>query len=106
VFAVQDNPKGAFDTLTDFVILGGTFFYGLTVAAVFVLRVRLPDLERPYRTWGYPITPLIYLASVVAVVGSLALNNVWQVVATAALLLTGGVVYRFFRKLEAQPKMF
>jgi amino acid transporter len=105
VFAVVDQPRDAFNNLTDFVILGGTFFYGLTVAAVFVLRYRLPDLERPYRTWGYPITPILYLISVVAVVGSLAVNNVWQVVATGALLLTGLVVYCFFRRSEG-PKGF
>jgi APA family basic amino acid/polyamine antiporter len=34
----------------------------LTVAGVFVLRWRMPDVERPYTTWGYPVTPLLFLA--------------------------------------------
>ena len=38
-----------------------TFFSTLTVLGVFVLRWRRPDLARPYRTWGYPITPAIFL---------------------------------------------
>ena len=38
-----------------------TLITSLTVAGVFVLRVREPDLKRPYRTWGYPVTPAIFL---------------------------------------------
>ena len=34
----------------------------LTVAGVMVLRWRQPDLARPYRTWGYPVTPLVFMA--------------------------------------------
>ena len=34
----------------------------LAVAGIFVLRRREPELERPYRAWGYPVTPLVYLA--------------------------------------------
>jgi APA family basic amino acid/polyamine antiporter len=39
-----------------------TLCSALTVLGVFVLRWRRPDLPRPYRTWGYPITPAIFLA--------------------------------------------
>lgn len=62
--------RDAFDHLSDFVIFGGEIFYGLTIAAVFVLRRRRPDLHRPYKTWGYPVTPALYLLGAVAVLGS------------------------------------
>ncbi len=51
-----------FDLLTNFVIFATSIFYALSVLAVIVLRVRQPDLERPYRTWGYPFVPLTFLA--------------------------------------------
>jgi APA family basic amino acid/polyamine antiporter len=51
-----------FDVLTDLVIFGGSIFYVLTVGAVIVLRIRRPQWERPYRTWGYPWAPLVFLA--------------------------------------------
>jgi APA family basic amino acid/polyamine antiporter len=38
-----------------------TFFTSLTVFGVFVLRIKMPGLTRPYKTWGYPITPAIYV---------------------------------------------
>jgi basic amino acid/polyamine antiporter, APA family len=37
------------------------FFYILTIAGVFILRKKRPDLDRPYRVWGYPVMPALYL---------------------------------------------
>lgn len=53
--------KNAFDVLTDFVVYSANIFYALCVLAVYVLRVRHPEWHRPYRTWGYPIVPGLYL---------------------------------------------
>jgi amino acid transporter len=50
-----------FELLTNFVIFAASIFYALTVLAVLVLRWRQPLRERPYRTWGYPIVPIVYL---------------------------------------------
>jgi APA family basic amino acid/polyamine antiporter len=101
VFAITTDPKKAFDTLTDFVILGSVGFYALAVSAVYVMRRRDPSAVRPYRTWGYPVTPLIYIAAVVAVIASTIRENPMQIAAVAALLLVGLGLYRFFRKVEA-----
>lgn len=54
-------PKPLYDLLYSYVIFGGTVFYTLSIASVFVLRFRMPDAPRPYRTWGYPVTPLLYV---------------------------------------------
>ena len=51
-----------FDLLTDLVVFSVSIFYALAVFAVVVLRFRRPDLARPYRTWGYPATPVVFLA--------------------------------------------
>ena len=61
-----------FAQLADKFILGIWPFYALAVAAVFVLRRRRPDLVRPYRVWGYPVVPLVFLlASVFMLVNAL-----------------------------------
>src|SRR6185436_20932983 len=49
--------SGTFDQLTDCLLFASWIFYGLVTSAVFVLRRKLPDLERPYKTFGYPIIP-------------------------------------------------
>jgi len=60
VTSLQDDS--IFDLLTNFVIFSASIFYALTVLAVFVLRFRRPQTNRPYRTWGYPFTPIAFLA--------------------------------------------
>ena len=51
-----------FDVLTNCVVFSASIFYVLSVVAVVVLRYRRPDLRRRYRTWGYPVTPLVFAA--------------------------------------------
>ncbi len=51
-----------FDLLTNCVVFSASIFYMLSVLAVVVLRYRRPALRRRYRTWGYPLTPLVFVA--------------------------------------------
>jgi APA family basic amino acid/polyamine antiporter len=52
---------GTFENLFSYVIFGQWIFFGLTVAAVFIMRKRRPDMPRPYKTWGYPVTPAVFI---------------------------------------------
>lgn len=56
------HDKPLYDIMFTYVIFGATLFYALAAASVFVLRLRRPELRRPYRVWGYPLTPAFYLA--------------------------------------------
>ncbi|MEO8440259.1 MAG: amino acid permease [Spartobacteria bacterium] len=84
-----------FQKVVSYVQFSLTLFSALTVLGVFVLRWRQPDLPRPYRTWGYPVTPAIFLAVSVWMLWHLLENaatrapSLWGL-ATAAL---GLVVY-------------
>jgi APA family basic amino acid/polyamine antiporter len=51
-----------FQMIVSYVQFSLTLCTTLTVLGLFVLRWRRPDLERPYRVWGYPLTPLIFLS--------------------------------------------
>jgi basic amino acid/polyamine antiporter, APA family len=89
----QDRPKDAFDELTAFVIFGATVFYALAVAAVFVLRRTQPQLERPYRAWGYPFTPALYLAAFAAAMVSLFYEKFQPTMIGSVLILAGALYY-------------
>ena len=99
ITSLQDDS--IFTLLTNFVIFSASIFYLLGVLAVVVLRWRMPDQTRPYRAWGYPLTPLAFV-----------LVYVWfltQVYATSelesrvSLLLIGcGVPVYFGYRLWAQ----
>ena len=53
--------SGSFDTLTDYVVFGSWIFYGLVTASIFVFRRKYPNAERPYKAWGYPVIPIVFL---------------------------------------------
>jgi len=53
--------SGSYDTLTDSVIFASWLFYGLVTASLFVFRSKMPNAPRPYRAFGYPIVPMIFL---------------------------------------------
>ena len=69
----------------------------LTVAGVFVLRIKEPDLSRPYRTWAYPITPIVYLSLTVWTLTYLALDRPSEAGVAFALIAAGTVVYLWAR---------
>ena len=64
--------SGSFDTLTDYVIFGSWIFYAFVTASVFVFRSKYPDAERPYKTFGYPIVPILFIL----VAGWLLINTI------------------------------
>ena len=53
--------SGSFDTLTDYVIFGSWIFYALVTSSVFVFRRKYPDAVRPYKAFGYPVVPILFL---------------------------------------------
>ena len=85
---------GSYDKLTDWSMFAAWLFYGLTAAAVIVLRRRKPDAVRPYKVWGYPFVP----AAFVAVTAWLLLNTLitapLQTLAGLGLMLAGLLFYR------------
>jgi APA family basic amino acid/polyamine antiporter len=59
--------SGTYGQLLDFLIFTVLLFYILTIAGLFVLRRTRPSMERPYRVWGYPALPAVYLVLAVCI---------------------------------------
>jgi APA family basic amino acid/polyamine antiporter len=55
--------SGTYSNLLDYVVFAVLIFYVLTIAGIFVLRRKMPLAERPYKTFGYPIIPILYMAA-------------------------------------------
>ena len=92
------HEKPLYDVLFTYVIFGGTIFYGLAIASVFVLRARRPDLPRPYKTWGYPFTPLLYSAASLLLLGSIYLENPFESRTGLVIIAAGVPAYFFFSR--------
>jgi amino acid transporter len=82
-----------FAQLADKFILGIWPFYALAVAGVFVLRRRRPELPRPYRVWGYPIVPGLFLLASVGLVLNALLTDPRNTGVTLLIILAGIPVY-------------
>jgi len=78
-----------FTELADQFIIGIWPFYALAVAGVFVLRRTRPDLERPYRTWGYPVVPLIFLLGALFLLGNYLVSKPDTFAIDIGVILTG-----------------
>lgn len=93
----------SFAELADQFVIGIWPFYALGVAAVFLLRRREPDADRPYRTWGYPLVPALFLAAAVFLLGNYMVEKPLTVLANVGVLLSGIPVYLFWRARRDNP---
>jgi len=89
---------GTFDQLTNYVIFASWIFYGMTTAAVFMLRRRMPDAPRPYRTIGYPVMPVVFvLVALWLLINTLQTNPVEAFTGLIVIAL-GLPLYFYFRR--------
>ncbi len=86
-----------YGNLLDYVVFSVLIFYVLTVAGLFVLRRRRPEAERPYRAFGYPIVPALYIAAALVVMIVLILYRTETTWPGLLIVLTGIPVYFFWR---------
>ena len=83
----------SFEALTNTFVLAIWPFYALSVAAIYRLRRRRPDLPRPYRVVGYPVVPALFVAAVLGFVINALINDTRNTAITFALILAGIPVY-------------
>jgi amino acid transporter len=88
-----------FAQLADKFILGIWPFYTLTVAAVFLLRARRPELPRPYRVWGYPIVPAVFLIASLYMVLNALIADPRNTGITFAVIVAGIPVFWLWSRL-------
>ena len=93
-----------FELLTNFVIFSLAIFVTLAVLAVIVLRFKRPDLERPYKTWGYPVTPIIFLSVYVWFMIQIYLNKPLESRIGLLFIGLGIPIYFLYQKWSSSSK--
>jgi APA family basic amino acid/polyamine antiporter len=88
---VPDKPLC--DVLTDYCVFGGSIFYLSAVLAVFVLRRRRPWAERPYRAWGYPLAPAVFVGFYALLLASMFWAQPAECAAGLLLIAAGAMCY-------------
>jgi APA family basic amino acid/polyamine antiporter len=94
--SLQDSS--IFELLTNFIIFSLGGFVSLAVFAVIVLRIKQPDLARPYRAWGYPVTPIIFLSVYIWFMVQIYLNKPLESRIGLLFIALGIPVYFLYQK--------
>jgi len=90
--------SGTFDQLTDMIIFAVFFFYGATSLGVFILRRKMPDAPRPYKVWGYPVVPAIFILFCLILFFNTILTRPREAIIGLTLIFTGLPVYWFLHR--------
>lgn len=100
---LRDAATGAetygnlYSTLLDYVVFAVLIFYVLTIVGLFVLRRKQPDAERPYRAFGYPVVPALYILAATAILLVLLFYRTRTSWPGLAIVLAGVPVYFLWR---------
>jgi basic amino acid/polyamine antiporter, APA family len=89
--------SGTFIQLAGYVVFVSFFFYAMSCGAVILLRRRDPAMPRPYRAWGYPITPLVFIAFSLYLIANTIVAQPKDSAIGAGLLVIGLPVYWYCR---------
>ena len=89
---------GTFDQLTDMIIFAVFIFYGATTLGVFILRRRLPDAHRPYKVWGYPVVPALYILFCIGLIVNTLVTRPREAVIGTVLILAGIPFYFLMKR--------
>ncbi|MGE0632148.1 MAG: APC family permease [Pseudobdellovibrionaceae bacterium] len=90
--------SGSFDQLTDYVVFASWIFYALVTASLFIFRKKLAHIERPYKAWGYPILPSLFLiTSVLLLINTLITSTEASLKGLVLICIGIPVYYIFYR---------
>jgi APA family basic amino acid/polyamine antiporter len=91
---------GGFEDVSGWFVTTSWLFYGLTVAGVFILRRKEAaagrEPEASYRTWLYPLTPILFILVTLAIIGSDLASSTWRAAAGVVIALLGLPIYHFW----------
>ena len=90
--------SGSYDALTDSVIFASWLFYGLVTASLFVFRKTMPDTPRPYRAFGYPVIPMIFVGVTAALLINTFVAAPSEALRGVALLAAGLPFYWYWSR--------
>jgi APA family basic amino acid/polyamine antiporter len=101
-WAVLLTVSGTYEQLYTYVVFVSVLFHAATAAAVFVLRRRRPDLPRPYRTWGYPVVPALFILACLLLIGNTLSEKPAESLLGLGLVALGLPAFALFRRRGPQ----
>ena len=90
--------SGTYSNLLDYVIFAVLIFFTLTILSIFILRVKRPEISRPYKAFGYPVVPSIYILTTVSIMIILLIYKPDYTFPGLGIVLLGIPVFYIWRK--------
>lgn len=90
--------SGTYSDLLDYVIFAVLIFFTLTILAIFILRIKRPDIPRPYKTFGYPVIPAFYVLTTVTIMVILLIYKPKYTFPGLIIVLLGIPVYYLWKR--------
>jgi len=101
---VQFPITGTYEQLATYVVFASFLFYALSAGAVIRLRRTRPQLARPYRTWGYPVTPLVFIGFALWLVVNTVVEAPRDAAVGAGIVLAGVPAYVFWHRRQGRTQ--
>ena len=95
-------PGSSFEQLLTYVVFVGWIFFALAALAIFAYRRRAPEMHRPFRTPGYPVTPMLFVLSAAAIVINTVVTQPRNVIFAIGLMVLGIPAYYMWRSRLAK----
>jgi amino acid transporter len=93
---VLASGKDHFDILTDFAMFGAVIFETMAVLSIFIFRRTMPDAPRPYRCWGYPVVPALYVLLPGMILVNMFIHQPQEALSGVGFIALGAVVYLLY----------
>jgi APA family basic amino acid/polyamine antiporter len=103
--AVAYSITGTFEIITDMIVFVLLLFNGLAVASLYVLRRTLPHAPRPYRTWGYPVMPALFLLATAWLMANTLIVTPGRALAGLTVVALGLPVYAWYARRLPSPRI-
>ena len=98
----HEHYGNLYSNLLDYVVFAVLIFYVLTIVGLFVLRRKRPDAERPYRAFGYPVVPALYIVAASAILLVLLFYKTETTWPGLLIVLAGVPIYYLWKRTRAQ----
>ncbi|MFN0058560.1 MAG: APC family permease [Planctomycetota bacterium] len=98
LWAIVLTLSGRYEQLFTFAVFASLIFHAATACSLFVLRRRRPDVPRPYRVWGYPVLPFLFIAGCLLIVATALVETPRESFAGLGLVALGVPAYAFWRR--------
>jgi APA family basic amino acid/polyamine antiporter len=95
--------SGTYGNLLDYVIFAVLIFFTLTILAIFILRVKRPDIPRPYKAFGYPVIPSIYIIATITIMVILLIYKPDYTFPGLGIVILGIPVFYLWKRKDDRP---